>query len=196
MDESSELTDSEKQLRLNAQFDYLEDAGINVRDALKLRTVLTKETDRGCALMSAAFLDDQLKKLIGAFLVDDKKVSGKLFNGYSPLATFSSRIDMAYVLGLISKETRLNLTLLRKIRNDFAHIAEDISFDTENIANRCREFTLDGQPSDTQPRKKFVIAMMGIASQIAVSTVWTEHLEPRPDPDIEAWKKRYKELWV
>jgi hypothetical protein len=37
----------------------------------KLRESLTPETDRGCALMSAAFLDERLMELIKANLVND-----------------------------------------------------------------------------------------------------------------------------
>jgi len=66
------------------------------------RKALTAESDRGCALFAAAYLDASLSDFLYVSLVSNKSIEKDLFEGSAPLATFSSRIMMAYYLGLIS----------------------------------------------------------------------------------------------
>jgi len=66
------------------------------------------------------------------------------------LGTFSARIDAAYCLGLLSKDENRDLHLIRKIRNDFAHKLIDMSFESQEIASRCRELKgarIGGRPT-------------------------------------------------
>jgi DNA-binding MltR family transcriptional regulator len=94
--------------------------------ALEFRTTLNPETDRGCALMAAAYLDERLGEFMKGYFVDDSKVADDLLEQSRPLGTFSSRIDMAYALGLISEEEHRGLHPIRRIRNDFGHVAQPI----------------------------------------------------------------------
>src|SRR5262249_32748525 len=82
-----------------------------------------------------------------------------------PLATFSARIDMAYLLGLIPDNVRRELHLIRKIRNDFAHSSENLDFNNEAIANRCRELSRASwaREKGSEPRVFYIQATMGIA---------------------------------
>jgi len=53
------------------------------------------------------------------------------------LGDFASRIEMAFALGWIDEETRKDLTLLRKIRNDFAHDDDyTLSFAQQSCSDR------------------------------------------------------------
>jgi DNA-binding MltR family transcriptional regulator len=85
------------------------------------RQTLSAETDRGVALVCAAYLDGELKALLEKTFVDAPNTIDKLFEGTGPLATFSSRIDLALAIGLLRGESHRGLHLIRKIRNDFAH---------------------------------------------------------------------------
>ena len=78
-------------------------------EVMEFRSSLTPETDRGCALMAAAFLDSELELLLRAFVVKNKKVEDEMFGQSKPIGAFSSRIDLAYLLGLISADTRRDL---------------------------------------------------------------------------------------
>jgi len=63
-----------------------------------------KETDRSSAILSAAMLDEALRVLLKTHLVPNASSNDNLFNGpTAPLSAFSSRIDFAFRLGLISK---------------------------------------------------------------------------------------------
>jgi len=136
---------------------------------MDFRRALTKETDRGCALFAAAYLDRATSDLLYLSLVENKHVEKDLFEGTAPLASFSSRIKLAYYLGKLSPSMRRDLDLIRKIRNDFAHSAENLTFDTEKIANRCKELQYSYHESDQRPRGHFTAAVCGILSTIEMT---------------------------
>ena len=133
------------------------------REVCEFRFSLNAETDRGCALMVAAFLDSKLEQLLAARFVDDPKVIAAHLSQSGPLATFSSRIDAAYLLGLIGKNVRRDLHLIRKIRNDFGHTHEAIQFSDERMHNRCKElFHYHAVEPSTDDRKIFVTTTISI----------------------------------
>jgi DNA-binding MltR family transcriptional regulator len=80
-----------------------------IEKILAFRKALSSESDRGCALLAASFLDNALSDLMYVSFVYNKKIEKDLLNGTAPLATFSSRIDMAYYLGKIPKSCKSDL---------------------------------------------------------------------------------------
>lgn len=131
-------------------------------EVLAFRDTLDAETDRGCALMSAAYLDSQLEELIRANLVDDNKTADELLAQSKPLASFSSRIDLAYLLGCIGKMVHRDLHLIRKIRNDFGHTSTPLDFTHAPIAARCREMYHCFRKDDAHPRKRFTNTVLSV----------------------------------
>lgn len=154
---------------------------LNIQEVISFRTLLTEETDRGCALMAAAYLDVALEKLIKANLVNNERVTKEVFAHNGSLGSFSSRINFAYLLGLISNTTRGNLNILRKIRNDFAHIASSISFKTPAISSRCNELRGLGLSKILEPRSKFTRCMMNTLASISTSLSKASHIEEQQD---------------
>lgn len=152
-----------------------------VEEIIQFRTILTEETDRGCVLMAAAYLDSELKKLIRAKLVKNEATTKEIFGHNGALGSFSSRIDFAYLLGLISYATRLNLNLLRKIRNEFAHTASPINFKTPGISSRCNELSGFGLSNVTDPRSRFLRCMMSTLALIHGSLFKLSHIEELQD---------------
>jgi DNA-binding MltR family transcriptional regulator len=135
-------------------------------EVYEFRATLTPETDRGCALMAAAYLDDQLRELLSKCFIDDSKAIGEYFSNSGPLGTFSSRIESAYLLGAISSSVRRDLHLIRKIRNDFGHNPKPIGFDDEAISNRCKELHLSFRLPDSRPRSHFTASVFGALAMI------------------------------
>jgi len=76
---------------------------------------------RSIAILCASILDVQLERLIKCVLRDDSKIDEQLFDVSMPLSTFSSKISMAYYMGLISEHEKQTLATIRKIRNRVAH---------------------------------------------------------------------------
>jgi mannitol operon repressor len=103
--------------------------------------ILKKESDRGKVLVSCGFLEEQLKEILLAFMRDTTQSIDLLDGGNAPLGTFSARITAAYSLGLIRETEHHDLTIIRRIRNNFAHSVET-SFETRSVSDRCRELVM------------------------------------------------------
>jgi mannitol operon repressor len=95
------------------------------------------ETDRGAALVGAALIDLRLKETLRAFMVSKNAASELLEGPQAPLGTFSSRIAATYALGLIDAHERHECSIVRKIRNEFAHRTHGTAFSDPDIAKHC-----------------------------------------------------------
>lgn len=166
-----------------------EHIGNPIKKISEFRKTLNSETDRGCALMAAAYIDEKLGELLKSYLVDDPKIIKRMFDFNGPFGTFSSRIDSTYSLGLLPGNVHKDIHLLRKIRNDFAHVSSPLTFDDEPISSRCRELHLDGKDNTSRPRGKFTRAMMAALGVIEVSTQQLKRRSAMPDHDISLNQK-------
>src|SRR5438105_1519183 len=89
------------------------------------RDSLNAETDRGCALMAAAYLDEELQKLFRATFLDDSGVADQLFSPNGPLGTFSARIDLAYMREVWPNSLRI-LRIRCKSRRAFGPVKPSV----------------------------------------------------------------------
>ena len=83
--------------------------------------------DRARLIVVSAKLDDLLKRLLQAVMIHHPGGKDSLFDPDRPLGTFSSRILLAYRLGLLDRHFESFLPTLRKLRNDAAHSAQPIA---------------------------------------------------------------------
>ena len=145
-------------------------------EVMELRTALSEETDRGCALHGASYLENELGLMLSSYFVDDARIHSELLEGTGGLATFSARIAVAFALGLIPPAVRRDLDLIRKIRNDFGHNPTQIGFDHEPIANRCHDLYFRWEPLDRPPRRFFENSVFAVAAHVHAA----EHRAKRP----------------
>lgn len=157
-------------------------------EIVKFRQLLTNESDRGCVLVGASLIDLDLKNMISAHFVDAYLKDQKEFlEGQGPLATFSSRIKLSCFLGLISEDTYRDCNIIRKIRNEFAHKYEDISFQSPQIKSRCLSLSgrrvanpeeLDSalRLHESDSRYKFMATVISILSEI--HSTWRKAKRP------------------
>lgn len=116
----------------------------------------SKESDRGCALILSANLDNRLSELLRNLCVKEPPKSQQdLFSKLSFPSTFSSRIDMCYALGQIGEEEYRDMNLIRKIRNQFAHHEDGVSFETAEIRQRCFAFGMLKEMEDDYPSPEY-----------------------------------------
>lgn len=112
-----------------------------MRNSFNLLSIAEKElegsSDRAAVIVGGAIIDEVLRDILESFLLKEKEKNKEIFSGNGPLATFSAKITMAYLLGLISKWERDRIDTIRKIRNDFAHGLETASFSNQSIKDRC-----------------------------------------------------------
>ena len=128
---------------------------VDLKDYFRL---LRKETDRGCAMIVAAHLDQKLSQLLRGCMLQNKEYEDEITNllkDPGPLGTFSARIRLAHYLNLISPQVRRDLDIIRKIRNDFAHELRFEDFNTPSIKDRCLNLQHDLLDSQS-PRDRFV----------------------------------------
>ncbi|OXG05069.1 mannitol repressor [Flavobacterium araucananum] len=134
-----------------------------IEKVFTFRSTLNKETDRGCALMAASFLESELTDLLKEKLVGTKSELNKLFEFNGPLGTFSSKIKICHSLGFINKTTMNDLELIRKVRNEFGHDHNPIDFSTEAIKNRINNLRSNFfVPGEVRPRFIFTNSVVGI----------------------------------
>jgi len=119
------------------------------------------ESDRGVGIVGAAALDDLLAQLIKSYLgLDEELASRFVGSDFVPVGSFSARILTARCLGLIDDDSLRVLTIIRRIRNLFAHDL-GLDFDTAPISDHCDRLAgPDGLPismlPDSSRRQVFV----------------------------------------
>jgi hypothetical protein len=103
------------------------------------------ESDRAAVILGAAKLDSILGHILDRFLLPAPGNTDELLDGDAPLATFSSKINACYRLGLISAGFAKSLHLIRRIRNSFAHEVVGVSLETGAHADRLKALLLPFQ---------------------------------------------------
>jgi mannitol operon repressor len=139
---------------------------------------LQSESDRGLALVGAAVIDDKLRETPGAFFVQGAEGSRLLEGGTAPLSTFSARTDACLALGLIDAFEHAEVSLLRKVRNEFAHGLHGTTFRSEPIRGYCSALRSNlpegaGHPTD-EPRFRFINAVVSLATRLYYRPEWVE----------------------
>ena len=100
------------------------------------------ESDRSIGIVSICIIDEQLEKLIRAYLIRNRQVSS-LFKSEHILRTFYAKTNMAYFLGLIPKWLYDDLRIMGNIRNKFAHeIARKVNFSDPSVLKQIHQCKL------------------------------------------------------
>lgn len=134
-----------------------------------VRKELITESNRGCALLATSQLEIALEKLLRKKIVGNKKHKDSLFNLNGSLGTFSSKVQISYSIGLISKIEKDDLNLIRKIRNEFGHSYRIIDFEDEKIKLFCDKIQLY-RPSNKTNRSKFLSSVSFILGGVIGQT--------------------------
>lgn len=117
----------------------------NVFDSLnRLQQSIRSLDERGLILSLASFAEEALGDLIRAFLIPGESAEQLLDGFNAPISTLSTRIKIAFSLGLITKRQCEDLDRLRRIRNEFAHSWEPISFADQKIASHISALHFSG----------------------------------------------------
>jgi len=146
-----------------------------------------RESDRGSALIAIAWVDDALEACLRSRFKDEQAIVDSVLRQDGPLGSFSSRIKVAYLLGVITASLYKDLDNMRKIRNEFAHVRRKASFKDQRIKDRCKLLVGakayehgTGNPIRS-PRQRFLISAL-FATECLLSTA--EHAKR---PKIHIW---------
>jgi mannitol operon repressor len=113
--------DDQASLKWPDDIDTFWETDPDARGFVEMLSELNSETERGIALVTAAFIDDLLGRLLAAFLIKNEGAEVLLSGFNAPLGTLASKIAACHALGLIDDQERRQCVILRKIRNEFAH---------------------------------------------------------------------------
>jgi DNA-binding MltR family transcriptional regulator len=103
----------------------------------------TTQNDRAGALVLNAILEHALEKAIASHFVLKYEEAKRLFVGKEEvaLANLSTKITLGYYLGIFPEWIRKDLTILKNIRNSFAHSTAPINFEHPAIQEQCAELS-------------------------------------------------------
>jgi len=133
---------------------------------------LVGTSDRGAVIILAAFIHDALSGFLAEGLIplsDDEREYA--FRSDGPLGSFSSRIDMAYLFGGLSKDTRDRLHDLRELRNACAHTTIPISFknaELRNVARRITRHPINDDVDESDTRQSLIQAVMAYYMELSL----------------------------
>ncbi|SPR97363.1 MltR family transcriptional regulator [Cupriavidus taiwanensis] len=143
----------------------------SIKTYMKFRRLLSEESDRGCALVGAAYLDEEITKLLRSRMVENKSNSDALLNQGRPIGTFSAKIRVAYAMGLIPEDVFRDISAIREIRNKFAHLHGPLSFDDQSIRDQCRSLrTAIPSKKDSSPRARFIHVVTTVFTAMSIES--------------------------
>lgn len=146
----------------------------NSEEGQKRLITLIKEmedqTDRGVAIVGAAWVEEAMTTALESFLHSDPKSWNKLFTADGPVSNFSAKIDLCSLLGMINATIKSDLHIVRSIRNEFAHQIvhrseyTKLTFGSPHISDRCRAIKCIAHENVQTPRTAFVRACATLSS--------------------------------
>lgn len=155
----------------------------------KFISQITPLTDRAMGVSAAVYLDLTLAGILRKFFVKNTSVADNLLEK-GALQSFSARIEAAYALGLISKQERENLNLIREIRNKFSHWPQ-VSFRTNKIRNSCMKLK---PRRSNDPRTQFHSTCQFLLEVLVVRLREVGRRETPQSLSEEYVRERWKEI--
>jgi DNA-binding MltR family transcriptional regulator len=76
--------------------------------------------DRTAAIIAATVVEARLSSALEKRFQRDEKIQSEFFRSSGPLGSFSAKIDLAYLMGSLTKDAWHDLDLMKNIRNKFA----------------------------------------------------------------------------
>lgn len=110
-----------------------------IAEALQLTAFIASAGTRAFCILLCSFVEDTFKRnFINKWKIASKDQQSIYFGGNGPLSTFSQRMLIATGIGWLSSEAHAEMSLIRKIRNEFAHNHRVHSLDTDPLASWAR----------------------------------------------------------
>ncbi len=99
-------------------------------------------SDRAAAIIAGSLVEIRLTAAIKMHLkVSNEKIESNLFRPSGPLGSFSNKIDLAFLMGIISERAHKEISTIKDIRNKFAHYLDIVDFESQHIKDKCINLT-------------------------------------------------------
>jgi DNA-binding MltR family transcriptional regulator len=116
---------------------------------------LDSESDRSAAIVAATILDTALTEALKVYLHQNTKITKEFFAITGPGGDLGPKVDLAFLVGLVNKDTWRDLVTIRDIRNKFAHRLDVSDFKSEAIATLSRNLKIAELRTFDAKTKKF-----------------------------------------
>lgn len=130
---------------MNSVDDQPRPADVKMANAFKMvAEALADETDRGTVVLATAWLDESLTSILTSYMKPAGKSEDLLAPG-RPVGDLGTKIILADRLRLVAPSLIKSLEIIRKLRNDFAHIASDLTFETQSVKDRVQNLIRENE---------------------------------------------------
>jgi hypothetical protein len=109
-------------------------------------------------------LEDSLSRAMKHLTRPEKEL---LFERNGPLATFSSKIIIAYRIQILDKVQQSYLNRIRHVRNAFAHGLYELTFATKEVHDVCRLLSIAQSARLTDPKACYCIACLRLWTRLS-----------------------------
>lgn len=154
-------------------------------DEVQILETLDHDSDRAVAVIVGAMIENRLERGLKVRMpTADKDALNKVFQFSGPLGSFSAKIDVAYLNGLLTKDAYEDMVRFKDIRNKFAHKLDIRTFDSDSVRDSAKNFKLieeyvaEAQP-DTEGRIKALALDVGSKPAVFASSVIKRKKVPR-----------------
>jgi|GEM_PF-5968391 len=166
---------------------------------------MLKKSDRFRVVLLGAEIDRLLKLLLQAYLVPSRDGRDFLLEGG---ATFTTRIELGFRVGLLKPEWVDDLRVINAIRDKFAHGRAGLCLDKEPFRELCYTLQFGQQWIDAGDNRgkegdnsatRFVATAVMLASHICVIGITLKPLDPisktYPEDLVELIKEEDRKSW-
>jgi hypothetical protein len=112
---------------------------------------LNSATDRAAAIVGGSLVELALQSALEAHLHRDKKLTDNLFRPSGAFGAFATKINLGFLVGIYGQNGIKELTIIKNIRNAFAHRLDIDSFGNQTIRDKAlsltfgQRYTIDAQ---------------------------------------------------
>jgi hypothetical protein len=114
---------------------------------------IEKGSDRSAAIVLAAVLEERLGQLLLTIFEKEESITGRMLKGSGPLAAFSTKIDICFLMGVYAEYMRRALHTMKDVRNIFAHSPVKTTFKTQRVRDLCNNLPAPVWKSQIQSLK-------------------------------------------
>ena len=150
------------------------------RSAAAFLDTIKGESDRGCVLVAAAFLEEALELVLRSKMKSDpmvvKQSVDPLLAGIGPLRTFWARTELCRALDFLADWEYEDLSRIRELRNLFAHSYERADFDDPRVVDIVMNLNAFGERmvprgqvlklAEKEARRRFSLAAAWLAGAL------------------------------
>ncbi len=114
-----------------------------ISDGLKnLYVEIERGSDRSVAILAGSIVEAHVTTLLRYSVQADDELWASRTHPSAPLGSFSVKIDLLYMMRRITEEAHRDLTLVKDIRNRFAHDLDIPDFMIQKIKDKCMAMRL------------------------------------------------------